>query len=148
MCTPCPSIDPRYSIRQQTLDGKLAFCLGTNPVSTCGNAGDICQIYNPVDGTGGACLACDANDSNCTNPGGNIQTKSTCMCSGDDWLNLSLCASAPDLAMALEYMISISDEWVPMKTPIFVYIIGFISILILLISLIWYIRYLIKNAKK
>jgi hypothetical protein len=150
-CSPTPTYDTNYSLKQQLLSGSLGFCLGGIPSQACPVASSICTATNS-DGTGGACTACDSNDLQCTSPDQVINQNSNCLCvnpagNGTKWVTYAMCATSTDLALLLLYMRNVKTDWAPMKTSIIVYILFGISILLFIITLIWYVEYLLEHVK-
>lgn len=153
-CSPSPTYSPNYPIYDQLVGGKLGFCLGGIPTQPCSVAPIVCTAKN-ADGTGGACDPCDADDPECTNPNGTYNKNKLCMCvnpagnSGSKgWATYPMCGTSTELVSWILYMKQLSGNWTPQETPTTTYIIGGLSILLFIITMIWYINYLIKYGKK
>lgn len=148
-CTPCPSLDPAFPIYKQFTEGKLGFCSSSLGSSTCGAASLICNARPTTSGgAGGACTACEPDDSFCTSTLGNDDYVGSCICTGSDWITMSVCASPSALITNLAYMSAIKNQWVPQKTPLVIYIIVGIGAFMFFVTLLWYIRYLFNHAGK
>lgn len=143
-CTPSPSFDPAYPINTQMSEGKLGFCLGGVPPTICSGASSIC---NTTGDNNGCCDACDANDPDCSNPGGTI-TKPSCMCTGSNWVTIPICGGSASMVTNLAYMQAFKSQWAPTPTPLVVTILTGIGVLMMLVTLVWYVLYLIKHGKK
>ena len=153
-CTPCPSSDPKFPILQQLQEGKLGFCKTGIPSTQCPTAALICQIQPASAGkAGGACVACGADNTFCTNSGGtdawyDVNTQDTCMCTGSDWVTIPVCAPPASIVANLAYLSAIKNSWAPRKTPLVIYLIVGLGLIMFLITLVWYVFYLIKHGKK
>ena len=144
-CTPCPSVDPKFPVLEELKEGKLGFCMKGFPSTNCPASSRICRAT--TDNVPGACTACATTDDSCVNPGG-ISSIGNCLCTGSDWVTVPICGTASTLITNLAYMQAVKNLWAPSKTPLVIYIITGLGILMLVISLIWYVIYLIKHGKK
>jgi len=145
-CTPPISYDPKFPISQQMDQGRLGFCLGGMPPIPCPGTASICSPAGDDDN--GCCPVCQDNDPSCSDMTGGI-SQSSCLCKGGkDWVTISMCGGISPILSMLSYMQINTKKWVPQKTPLVIYIVTGIGIVIFLVTLVWYVFYLIKHGKK
>lgn len=142
-CSPSVSFDPNFPIKKQMEQGRLGFCLQGMPPTPCPGASSVCSVI----GENGCCDKCDDNDPSCDDMGGRV-VNSSCMCTGNNWVTIPMCGGISSILSMLSYMKVNSSQWVPQKTPLIIYVITGIGLVMFLITLVWYVFYLIKHGKK
>lgn len=151
-CIPTVPSNPEWKVLDQIENGKIGFCLGDGMGTTCDATTLICDVTT----NGGACEACNANDQSCLSPGNEISTVANCMCTNlyglnkntTGWITLPICQPADSFLTTISYMNSISNNWVPQKTPLVITVLMWLGIILFFLTLVWYVIYLIKHGKK
>lgn len=143
-CENCPSIDPDNPIDKQLQSGELGFCMGSDPPMPCVGASQICMDKN----LGGACPSKTCTDDNDSDQNVMCDRDSKGANGKNNWIMNTSCGSGNDLMMLIDLMNYKSDLWVPQETPLVTKIIFFISVVALILTLIWYVLYLVKQSKK
>jgi len=140
-CSPNPVYSTNFNAIDQVNWGTSSFCY------TDGYTNYPCPII-----ADDYCIQCTENTQyecqsyECEN--GNLVQASSCVCKGDNWNTQPICMTTLDVIHVLSLMNKNIDIWSPPKTPVTVYIITGLGILLLLITFIWYIKYLITHSKK
>lgn len=133
-CSPCPL--PDRSLHDQAKD--LAFCLGGDVSAPCPMAKLACAAYDPKTNSGGTCQSCEDASSD----------SKTCFKTSKSYITIPVCGNADSLIILLSHMFKYKDSWAPTPTPITGKILMILSIIGFIVTIIWYIIYLIKNAKR
>ena len=140
-CSPNPVYSTNFNIVDQVNWGTSSFCY------TDGYSNYPCPIV-----ADNYCIACSTNSQYaCVNAEcekGNLVQSSSCVCQGEDWNTQPVCITTLDVIHVLSLMNKNIDIWSVPKTPITVYLITGLGILLLIVTFIWYIKYLITQGKK
>lgn len=140
-CSPNPVYSTNFDIVDQVNWGTSSFCY------TDGYTNYPCPIV-----ADNYCITCSTNsqyacvNDDCEN--GNILQSSSCVCQGEDWITQPVCITTLDVIHVLSLMNKNIDVWSVPKTPATVYLITGLGILLLIVTFIWYIKYLITYGKK
>ena len=135
-------------LKKLITDNKPSFCtrLPNNMVVPCKYASNACAAYQSGNPLSGSCTV-----GQCKNPSGENDPNSGKW--QDDLSNnniegIPVCISTSQYVMELFDLNDQSVDWVPTPTPPLIIIITIIGILMILLTVLWYIIFLIRQERK
>lgn len=135
-------------LKKLITDNKPSFCtrLPNNMVVPCKYASNACAAYQSGNPLSGSCTV-----GQCKNPSGENDPNSGKW--QDDLSNnniegIPVCISTSQYVMELFDLNDQSVDWVPTPTPPLIIIITIIGILMILLTVLWYILFLIRQERK
>ena len=135
-------------LKKLITDNKPSFCthLPNNMIVPCSYASYACNAYKKNNPLAGSCTI-----GKCTNPSGENDPNSGKWqddLSNDNIQGIPVCLSSQQYVMELFDLNDQSVDWVPTPTPPLIVIITIIGILMILLTVVWYILFLIRQERK
>ena len=143
-------------LNNDSCDDPSTFCRisnFSNYITPCPNSSTSCQSTKQ----GGTC------DSNCITPGCSTDSPQNCVCQNNPdsdeckWLDssdnrvvgtMAICVNPSDIVAKMISLSTNISDWSPEPTPPLSIIISALGIIGILISVVWYILFLIRKERK
>lgn len=132
---------------------KLPFCKtnGDNSISVCSYTEGACTAYDKDDIASGSCEVGKCDSKFCTQSPNDKSCKwqnETDPTAKEPITSMAVCIDPGDFVLQMLHFNDTSSDWMPTPTPPLITLISIIGVLLMAITLIWYVLFLIRQERK
>jgi hypothetical protein len=132
---------------------KLPFCTtnADNSISVCSYTEGACSAYDSTDPGSGSCEVGKCDSKFCTQSPNDKSCKwqnETDPTAKKPITSMAVCMDPSDFVLQMLHFNDTSSDWMPTPTPPLIILISIIGVLLMAITLIWYILFLIRKERK
>ena len=143
--------DPQNEYKDQVAN--LPFCKtnGDSSISVCSYTEGACTAYDKDDPGSGSCEVGKCDSKFCTQSPNDKSCKwqnETDPTAENPITSMAVCMDPSDFVLQMLHFNDTSSDWMPTPTPPLITLISIIGVLLMAITLIWYVLFLIRQERK
>ena len=143
--------DPQNEYKDQVAN--LPFCKtnGDSSISVCSYTEGACTAYDKDDPGSGSCEVGKCDSKFCTQSPNDKSCKwqnETDPTADNPITSMAVCMDPSDFVLQMLHFNDTSSDWMPTPTPPLIILISIIGVLLMAITLIWYVLFLIRQERK